>query len=105
MGPLGGSAAFTGDLGSNAIGERNKADETQIRSKKRLRRRLAKPESTRLYVADGGCRGVAWSQVFLCLIPKQKPHRLPGDSSLVEVGPWSSLGGLLTESMNIPYHR
>lgn len=74
-----------------------------MRSKNQLRRWLTKPESAQLWVVDGGCRGIAQSQVCLGLTPKQKSLRLPGESSLIEFGPCSSLGGLLSKSVNIPY--
>lgn len=34
----------------------------------------------------------------LCLRAEQKSHRLPGESSLDKVGPWSSRGGLLIKA-------
>lgn len=62
---------------------------------------------TRKRTAVGGGRwlpgNIAQSQVCLGLTPKQKSLRLPGESSLIEFGPCSSLGDLLTKSMNIPY--
>lgn len=58
----------------------------------------ANPGSSGLHEAGGSCWEGARSQISLCLRAEQKSHQLPGESSLIKVGPWSSLGGLLIKA-------